>query len=43
MEIGNARVSVMISKLIGGCKEGSEMNEFLGSPDQWSGRDEQIG
>ena len=35
MEIGSVRVSVMISKLIGGFKEGYEMNEFQGNPDHW--------
>ena len=37
MVIGNARVSVMISKLIGGFKEGYEMTNFEGNPDHWSG------
>ena len=43
MEIGNARASVMISKLIGGFKEGYEMNEFQGNPDHWNGRDDKNG
>ena len=43
MEIGNARASVMISKLIGGFKEGYEMNEFQGNPDHCSGKDDKNG
>ena len=43
MEIGNARVSVMISKLIGGFKEGYEMTNFEGNPDYWSGRSDKNG
>ena len=42
-EIGNARASVMISKLIGGFKEGYEMNEFQGNPDHSSGKDDKNG
>ena len=43
MEIGSVRVSVMISKLIGGFKEGYEMNEFQGNPDHWNGRRDKNG
>ena len=43
MEIGNARVSVMISKLIGGFKEGYEMTNFEGNPDYWMGRSDKNG
>ena len=43
MEIGNARVSVMISKLIGGFKEGYEKTNFEGNPDYWSGRSDKNG
>ena len=43
MEIGSARAFVMISKLIGGFKEGYEMNEFQGNPDYWNGRSDKNG
>ena len=33
----------MISKLIGGFKEGYEMNEFQGNPDHWNGRSDKNG
>ena len=43
MEIGNARVSAMISKLIGGFKEGYEMTNFEGNPDYWNGKSDKNG
>ena len=43
MEIGSARVFVMISKLIGGFKEGYDMIEFQGNPDHWSSRSDKNG
>ena len=43
MEIGKKRVSVMISKLIGGFKEGYDMYNFEGNPDHWNGRSDKNG
>ena len=43
MEIGNARAFVMISKLIGGFKEGYDMIEFQGNPDYWNGKSDKNG
>ena len=43
MEIGSARAFVMISKLIGGFKEGYDMIEFQGNPDYWNGKSDKNG